>query len=101
MITVGIIGDYDPAFPPHPATEDALRHVADHLAVEIRPTWIPTETLEQAGAGSLVSFDALWCAPGSPYRSMHGALEGIRYAREHDRPLLGTCGGFQHIVLEY
>jgi CTP synthase (UTP-ammonia lyase) len=32
---------------------------------------------------------------------MRGALNAIRRARESGVPLLGTCGGFQHIVLEY
>jgi CTP synthase (UTP-ammonia lyase) len=32
---------------------------------------------------------------------MQGALNGIRYAREHGLPFLGTCGGFQHMVIEY
>jgi CTP synthase (UTP-ammonia lyase) len=46
-------------------------------------------------------FDALWCAPGSPYQSMDGALQGIRFAREEGWPFIGTCGGFQHVVIEY
>jgi CTP synthase (UTP-ammonia lyase) len=32
---------------------------------------------------------------------MSGALSAIRMARERRIPLLGTCGGFQHILLEY
>jgi CTP synthase (UTP-ammonia lyase) len=32
---------------------------------------------------------------------MQGALNAIRVARESDLVLIGTCGGFQHIVLEY
>jgi hypothetical protein len=32
---------------------------------------------------------------------MDGVLGAIRFARESSLPLLGTCGGFQHIVLEY
>ncbi|MNQ95914.1 CTP synthase [compost metagenome] len=32
---------------------------------------------------------------------MDGALLAIRFAREQRRPFLGTCGGFQHAVLEY
>lgn len=39
--------------------------------------------------------------PGSPYRDMGGALRAIHYAREEQVPFLGTCGGFQHAVLEY
>jgi CTP synthase (UTP-ammonia lyase) len=32
---------------------------------------------------------------------MEGALRAIRYAREHNTPFLGTCGGFQHAMIEY
>jgi len=51
--------------------------------------------------GDYQSADALWCAPGSPYRSLDGALEALRYGREHGVPTLGTCGGCQHMVIEY
>src|SRR5262249_29243234 len=44
--------------------------------------------------------NAIWIAPGSPYKNMDAALAAIRYARENQVPLLGTCGGFQHIVIE-
>jgi CTP synthase (UTP-ammonia lyase) len=32
---------------------------------------------------------------------MQGALLAIRHAREARIPFLGTCGGFQHAVIEY
>jgi CTP synthase (UTP-ammonia lyase) len=32
---------------------------------------------------------------------MDGALAAIRYARQKRVPFLGTCGGFQHALLEY
>jgi CTP synthase (UTP-ammonia lyase) len=32
---------------------------------------------------------------------MDGALDAIRYAREHDLALLGTCSGFQHVLVEF
>jgi CTP synthase (UTP-ammonia lyase) len=31
---------------------------------------------------------------------MEGALRAIRFARENSRPFLGTCGGFQHAIIE-
>jgi CTP synthase (UTP-ammonia lyase) len=49
----------------------------------------------------LADFNGLWCIPGSPYRSMEGVLLAIRHAREQQRPFLGTCGGFQHALIEY
>jgi CTP synthase (UTP-ammonia lyase) len=60
---------------------------------------IPTDTITRVEV--VAGFDGLWCVPASPYRSMDGALTAIRFARERSRPFLGTCGGFQHAVIEY
>jgi len=46
-------------------------------------------------------YDAFWCSPGSPYNSYIGALNAIHFARENNFPFIGTCGGFQHCVMEY
>ncbi|HEY3480252.1 MAG TPA: hypothetical protein VGL02_15245, partial [Streptomyces sp.] len=46
-------------------------------------------------------FDGIWLLPGSPYRSEAGALAAVRTAREDGLPFLGTCGGFQHALLEF
>jgi CTP synthase (UTP-ammonia lyase) len=100
-LAVGVIGDFQPEFPPHPATNAALEHAAAALGITIEAPWLDTVLLLEIEQKALERFDALWCAPGSPYQSLEGALRAIQYAREHDRPLLGTCGGFQHIVLEY
>ncbi len=61
--------------------------------------WVPTE--EILDASRVMDFSGLWCVPASPYRSMEGALTAIRFARENRRPFLGTCGGFQHAIIEY
>lgn len=92
---IGIVGDRNPANPTHTATENALRHIPDPVAFE----WLPTERI--AADGGLARFSGFLVAPGSPYNSMAGALAAIRYARTHDVAMLGTCGGFQHIVLEF
>lgn len=100
-IEIGVIGEFEPGFLPHRATNKALGHSGAEFEAEIRVTWLPTDTLEQGGEGALEGFDGLWCAPGSPYRSLEGALGAVRFAREGDIPFIGTCGGFQHAVLEY
>lgn len=99
-LNIAIVGDFDPAFPPHPATDTALRHGAAALDFDIRVEWLPTDRIADA-ASMLAGHDAVVVAPGSPYRSMGGALSAIQYARTCGLPLLGTCGGFQHVVLEY
>jgi CTP synthase (UTP-ammonia lyase) len=90
-LKVGIIGDYDLQRPSHTATVDALHHAAGSLAIPLDVIWLATSTLDgPEGERLLAPYDALWCAPGSPYASIEGALAAIRYARERDRPFLGT-----------
>lgn len=99
-LTVAIVGDFDPTFPPHVATHEAIGHAAARLDVDVETRWLPTEPLE-ADLGPVRTADALWCAPGSPYRSMPGALAALRHGRERGIPTLGTCGGCQYIAIEY
>ena len=55
--------------------------------------WIATPDLEAHGVGLLQGAAGVWGAPGSPFLSLDGALDGIRWAREQRLPFLGTCGG--------
>jgi CTP synthase (UTP-ammonia lyase) len=98
-IRLGLIGDYNAAVTAHQAIPRALDLAGAAVGAPVSYEWVPTQ---QIGDVSRVSgFDGLWCVPATPYRSMDGALRAIRFAREQRRPLLGTCGGFQHVILEY
>jgi CTP synthase (UTP-ammonia lyase) len=89
-VTVGIIGDFD-GRPSHIATNEALEHSAEVLGVEAEVHWLPTPLLLiPEGRAALERCDGLWASPGSPYQSMEGALEAIRFARERDWPFVGT-----------
>ncbi len=100
-VKIGIIGDFDPSKLSHSATNEALRHCAAYLSMDIKIQWLPTKDLEGDMDAEVPSFDAFWCSPGSPYTSYTGAINAIRFVRENDYPFLGTCGGFQHAVMEY
>lgn len=90
-LRVGIIGDFDPYLRSHMATNEAIRHAASALAVTVECAWLPTQSLdEDSNETTLQPFDALWCAPASPYKSMSGALRAIRFVREKGWPFLGT-----------
>lgn len=96
---IGLIGDYNTTVPAHQAIPIALELAADSAAMEVNLQRVPTEEIRVVARVSM--FDGLWCVPASPYRNMEGALLAIQYARESGRPFLGTCGGFQHAVIEY
>ena len=101
VIRVGIIGDFDENKLSHKATNEALYHCAKYLSLNIEIVWLPTVDLEGDINKTDYGFDAFWCAPGSPYCSFKGAIHAIRFARENNYPFIGTCGGFQHAVIEY
>jgi len=87
---IGIIGDFNPRNHSHMMTNESLNHAAAKAGHRIEVEWVPTVSLETAVAERLRPYDALWCSPGSPYQSMDGALNAIRYAREENVPFLGT-----------
>lgn len=62
--------------------------------------WVGTTDVRDA-ARDLAEFSAVWLVPASPYKSMSGALDAVRWARETRRPFLGACGGFQHALIEF
>jgi CTP synthase (UTP-ammonia lyase) len=98
MTRIAFIGEYDPSSPTHSATNAAFRHASDRLNAEVATGWISTKDVEDA---MFDHFDAVLIAPGGPYADLDKALTAIRFAREHGVPCLGTCAGFQHIVIEY
>ena len=98
-IRIALIGDHDPQVTAHQAIPVALGMAAEHTRRDVQFQWLATEKINTETP--LHDFDGFWCVPASPYRDMDGALRAIRFAREQRRPFLGTCGGFQHAVLEY
>lgn len=101
VVRIGLIGDHDPSVTAHRAIPRALALAGAALGTEVAVTWFGTDTLEDSARTALAGCHGIWCVPASPYRSEAGALRGIRHAREAKRPFLGTCGGFQHALLEY
>jgi CTP synthase (UTP-ammonia lyase) len=100
-VRIGLIGDHDESVVAHRAIPEALRLALAAEGLTGRWTWVHTTSLDPDPAARVQGFHGLWCVPASPYASTTGALGAIRCAREGGRPFLGTCGGFQHALLEY
>lgn len=98
-LRIALISDYDPQVTAHQAIPVALGMATEQLGLTVQGHWLATDSIQVDTP--LDDYDGFWCVPASPYRSMDGALRAIRFARERKRPFLGTCGGFQHAVLEY
>jgi CTP synthase (UTP-ammonia lyase) len=92
---LALVGDRSPSVRAHgriPLLIDALR-TREGLVLD--PYWIPSSE-----ADALEDFDGIWVVPGSPYADPDKVVAAVRTAREREIPFLGTCGGFQHAILE-
>ncbi len=95
---IAIIGEYSSQFEPHQKTNEAISHSAELLGVDAVSEWISTSNISEKAVSR---YSAFWIAPGSPYQNMAATLDLIRLCRVECIPCFGTCGGFQHMVLEF
>jgi CTP synthase (UTP-ammonia lyase) len=98
---IGLIGDFSPDVPAHRAIPKAIALAGQAIGCAVEPIWLATNKILPDDSQQFCGFNGLWCVPASPYASMDGALWAIRFARENRIPFLGTCGGFQHALIEY
>jgi CTP synthase (UTP-ammonia lyase) len=95
---VALVGDRSANARSHTRIPGLLDVLREQHGLALDAYWIPTE---EAAGTDLAGFDGIWLLPGSPYRDEAGALAAVRSAREHRIAFLGTCGGFQHLLLEF
>jgi CTP synthase (UTP-ammonia lyase) len=101
MKRIALVGDYDESKVAHRAIPIALELAVSDLHADVSWEWLSSRELLPTAAARLEPYAAVWCVPGSPYQNTQGVIEAIRFARLQRRPFLGTCGGFQHAILEY
>jgi membrane protease YdiL (CAAX protease family) len=93
-VRIAIIGDENLDYPSH----RELNAARGRLGEDVQTWWVATDG---EYIRDLNAMDAIWVAPGSPYRDDDAVLAAIRWAREGGVPLLGSCGGLQYGVLEF
>lgn len=99
MKKIAVIGEFYNGFKPHEDLNKALDILKNKFEFEYE--WIETDKVLDAKDSLLKNYSGIWSAPGSPFKSLKGALYAIKYARINDIPHLGTCAGFQHAIIEY
>lgn len=99
-VRIALAGEFSSQVIAHQGIGPALGAAAAALGISCDAVWLPTPSLENGVEESLSGFQGIWCVPNTPYASEQGALNAIRFAREKGVPFLGTCGGFQHAIME-
>lgn len=98
---LAIIGDFRKENKTHLRTDTAIRHSLDQLGAGMEVDWIGTDLIPGLFDNITRDYHGFLIAPGSPYANMQAVLDIIRFARTNNIPVLGTCGGFQHMVVEF
>jgi CTP synthase (UTP-ammonia lyase) len=98
---IALVGDFNTGVLAHRAINEsvALHNSASNRAIE--STWLGTEKIVPGDETQFRAFHGVWCVPASPYKNTDGAFWAIQFARTNSIPFLGTCGGFQHALLEF
>jgi CTP synthase (UTP-ammonia lyase) len=99
-LKIALVGDYSAEVVAHRALPLALKSAGQATDQDVDWQWVATRDLRDASR-DLASFHGVWVVPRSPYENMAGVLAAIRWARETQRPILGSCGGFQHMLIEF
>lgn len=100
MKKIAIIGDYNQNEESHRLIMESIKEAAEEIQGELQAQWIISDALD-VSEEHLKLFDGFWFSPGSPYKDAKNVLSAIQYARENGVPALGTCAGFQHMVIEF
>ncbi len=72
---LAVIAEYDPSFEPHVQTDRAIADTADALKLKVHAEWISTADDRM---NELAGYDAIWFAPGSPYKHLQRTLDSVR-----------------------
>ena len=88
---VALVGDRGTGVHAHERLDALIPHV------DMQIDWVLSGSVTE----SIADYDGIWVVPGSPYADKDAVLMAIRTAREGGIPYLGTCGGFQHALIEY
>lgn len=100
-VRIALIGDNNAAVKAHQAIPRALVLASQATGHGCEWEWFHMSTVAEDPSAQLAGLHGVWCVPASPYANTAGALAAIRFARLTARAFLGTCGGFQHALLEY
>jgi CTP synthase (UTP-ammonia lyase) len=91
-VSIAVLGDRNTGHLTHREIDATL----ELMPADVDARWLPTPEAEAA-----VAAEGLWVVPGTPYRDEGAVLDAIRRARTAGMPVLGTCGGFQHMLVEF
>ncbi|SDB92745.1 CTP synthase C-terminal region-related (seleno)protein [Acinetobacter boissieri] len=101
IANICLLGDFSGQVLAHKAINHSLFIADSKYKGKFTYHCVQTRDINQDIVSQFSLYDAIWCVPASPYENMSGVLNVLNYARTQHIPFLGTCGGYQHALIEY
>ena len=101
IIKICLLGDFSDQVLAHQAILRSLQIAQDKYHFPIHFEWVQTKDIQNNIESQFKNYAAVWCVPASPYENTEGVLDVIHFVRTHNIAFLGTCGGYQHALIEY
>jgi CTP synthase len=103
VVKVGMCGKYTKLADSYVSITEALRHSAAKVGVQVSIEWLETTKFEEdpSAISILDQYHGIMVLPGFGARGTEGKIMAINYAREHKKPFLGICYGFQLAIVEF
>lgn len=95
-----IVGDFNKDYFGHTKINETLNRYKVIYSNMFCYRWIHTSQVSTFG-NDILNAAGVWFAPGTPYLFGSQVLDLIKLLRENNVPSLGTCGGFQYMLIEY
>ncbi len=101
-ITIALVGKYVDLPDAYLSPAEALRAGGFGNDAKVTIRWVTSDDCENPddAAGQLDGVDGILIPGGFGVRGIEGKIGAIRYAREHQMPVLGLCLGLQCMVIE-
>jgi len=97
---IAIIGnERNSLHPIYTRIPESLQESAKYLNIDIQTNWFGTSSFVDS-IDLLKKYDGIFAAP-TPFSSLEGFYNSVKYARESNTPWISACGGTQYAIIEY
>ena len=101
-VKIALVGKYVSLQDAYLSVAESLRHAGYEQQADIDIKWINSEHLDENNyEDELADADGILVPGGFGERGVEGKIHALRYAREHEVPLLGICLGMQLATVEF
>lgn len=101
-VNIAIVGKYTHLMDSYISHVESFNHCASNTQNKVNIVWVEAEDIEKEDPKKVFeNVHGILVPGGFGERGIEGKIIAIQYARESGTPYLGTCLGFQLLIVDY